>query len=142
MNYLTPEQVLFLHARLIEETGGSHGVRDVALLESAVARPRMMFGGEDLYPDLFSKAAALMNSLIRNHPFVDGNKRTGIAAAALFLRQNGRLLRATSPELEAFTVYVAESRPDIPEIAEWLERHSLPDPASARHTRGARGETT
>ncbi|MFQ5855792.1 MAG: type II toxin-antitoxin system death-on-curing family toxin [Anaerolineae bacterium] len=127
MNYLTGVQVLFLHARLIEETGGSHGVRDVALLESAVARPRATFGGEDLYPDLFSKAAALMDSLIRNHPFIDGNKRTGIAAAALFLRQNGRRLTATNPELETFTLYVAESGPDISEIAEWLGSHSVPD---------------
>jgi len=127
MNYLTVEQVLFLHARLIEETGGSHGVRDVSLLESAVARPRATFGGEDLYPDLFSKAAALMDSLIRNHPFVDGNKRTGIAAAALFLRQNGHRLTATNQELEAFTLHVAESRPGIAEIATWLEIHSAPD---------------
>jgi death-on-curing protein len=124
VNYLTVEQVLFLHARLIEETGGSHGVRDVALLESAVARPRATFGGEDLYPDLVTKAAALMDSLIRNHPFIDGNKRTGIAAAGLFLRQNGRRLIATNPELEAFTLYVAESGPNISEITEWLESHS------------------
>lgn len=127
MNYLAVEQVLFLHSRLIEETGGSHGVRDVALLESAVARPRATFGGEDLYPDLFSKAAALMDSLVRNHPFIDGNKRTGIAAAALFLRQNGRRLTATDPELEAFTLHVAESGPDIAEIAAWLHTYSASD---------------
>jgi death-on-curing protein len=126
MNYLTVEQVLFLHARLIEETGGSHGVRDVALLESAVARPQATFDGVDLYPDLFYKAAALMDSLIRNHPFIDGNKRTGIAAAALFLRQNGRYLTATNSELEAFTLYVTESRPDVSEIAAWLKTYSDP----------------
>lgn len=126
MNYLTAEQVLFLHARLIEETGGSHGVRDVALLESAAARPRATFDGVDLYPDLFCKAAALMDSLIRNHPFIDGNKRTGIAAAALFLRQNGRYLAATNSELETFTLYVTESRPDVSEIAAWLKTHSAP----------------
>ena len=135
VSYLTVEQVLFLHARLIEETGGSHGVRDVTLLEpvlslvegSAVARPRATFGGEDLYPDLVTKAAALMDSLIRNHPFIDGNKRTGIAAAALFLRQNGRRLIVAHPALEAFTLYVAESGPNISEITEWLESHSTPD---------------
>ena len=126
MNYLTAEQVLFLHARLIEETEGSHGVRDVALLESAVARPQATFDGVDLYPDLFCKAAALMDSLIRNHPFVDGNKRPGITAAALFLRQNGRYLTATNSELEAFTLYVTESRPDVSEIATWLKTHSAP----------------
>ena len=127
MNYLTVEQVLFLHARLIEETGGSHGVRDVTLLESAVARPQATFGGKELYPDLFSKAAALMDSLIRNHPFVDGNKRTGIAAAALFLRRNNHRLTATNQELEAFTRSVAESRPDISEIAAWFQTHSRSD---------------
>lgn len=128
MNYLTPEQVLFLHARLIEETGGGHGVRDVNLLESAVARPQSTFGGEDLYPDLFSKAAALMDSLVRNHPFIDGNKRTGIAAAALFLRQNNRHLTATSTELEEFTLHVAKSRLTITEIAEWFREHSVANP--------------
>ena len=126
MNYLTAEQVLFLHARLIEETGGSHGVRDVALLESAVAHPQATFDEVDLHHDLFSKAAALMDSLIRNHPFIDGNKRTGITVAALFLRQNGRYLTATNSELEAFTLYVTESRPDVSEIATWLKTHSAP----------------
>lgn len=123
MTYLTIEQVLFLHARLIEETGGSHGVRELNLLASAVARPKATFAGE-LYPDLFSKAAALIDSLIRNHPFVDGNKRTGIASGALFLVQNGRRLTATNSELERFTRRIAESKSDISEIAAWLEAHS------------------
>ena len=77
--YLTVPQILFLHSRLIEETGGSQGLRDLGLLESAVARPQTSFSGEDLYPGLFTKAAALMDSLINNRPFLDGNKRTGIS---------------------------------------------------------------
>jgi len=101
MNYLTAEQVLFIHARIIEETGGAHGVRDLGLLESAAARPQATFDGEDLYPDLFTKAAALMHALIQNHPFVDGNKRTGTVAAGLFLEINAlpqkSLLRASLP---------------------------------------------
>jgi death-on-curing protein len=124
MNYLTPEQILFLHARLIEETGGRHGLRDLGLLESAAARPQATFGGEDLYADLFSKAAALMDSLMHNHPFVDGNKRTAITAAGLFLVRNGYRLDATNPDLEAFTCHVAEGKPDITEIAGWLQAHS------------------
>lgn len=124
MTYFTVEQVLFLHARLIEETGGSHGVRDVALLESAVARPRATFDTEDFYPDLLYKAVALLESLVGNHPFVDGNKRTGIAAAALFLALNGRRLTATNQELETFTLHVATSRPTIAEVAAWLAAHS------------------
>ncbi len=124
MNYLSPEQVLFLHARLIEETGGDHGLRDLALLESAVSRPRATFGGQDLYPDLFAKAAALMDSLLRNHPFVDGNKRTEIAAAALFLVQNGHRLTATNTQVEAFVRHAVEAEPDVAEIAGWLQAHS------------------
>jgi death-on-curing protein len=126
MNCLSPEQVLFLHARLIEETGGSHGLRDLALLESAVSHLRATFAGRDQYPDLVSKAAALMDSLIRNYPFVDGNKRTGIAAAALFLVQNGRRLTAPNAEVEAFVLRVVKAEPDVAEIARWLQAYSIP----------------
>ena len=124
MIYLSPAQVLFLHARIIEETGGSHGVRDLGLLESAVARPQASFGGEDLYPDLPMKAAALMQSLAGNHPFVDGNKRTAIAAAGISLSLNGRPLTASNEEVECFTLEVAQSRHSLEEIAAWLAAHS------------------
>jgi len=123
MIYLTVEQILFLHARLVAETGGSHGVRELGSLLSAVARPQASFDDQDLYPDLFTKAAALMDSLIRNHPFLDGNKRTGIAAAALFLRINGYRLNATNDELEKFALGVAQSRHELAEIATWLHAH-------------------
>lgn len=124
MSYLTVEQVLFIHMRLLTETGGSSGLRDLALLASAVARPQATFGGEDLYPDLFSKAAALMDSLIRNHPFVDGNKRVGITAAGLFLLRNGQRLTATNAELESFTLQVARSEASVEQITTWLRDHS------------------
>ncbi|MCP4422486.1 MAG: hypothetical protein GY805_38240 [Chloroflexi bacterium] len=78
IRYLTPQQVLFIHSRLIATTGGEHGIRDLGLLESAVARPRATFDGADLYPDLFLKTAVFMESLSPNHPFVDGDKRTAI----------------------------------------------------------------
>jgi death-on-curing protein len=90
-------------------------------LISAVASPAS-FDDQDLYPDLFTKAAALMDSLIRNHPFLDGNKRTGIAAAALFLRINGYRLNAASTELQIFTLDVAQSRQALAEIATWLKK--------------------
>jgi len=122
MKYLTAEQVLFIHARLIAETGGSHGLRDLPLLESAVARPQAVFDGKELYPNVFLKAAALLESLVNNHPFVDGNKRTGITAAALFLRANGRRLIAENAELEEFTYQVVTSHPEITVIADWLRR--------------------
>ena len=120
MTYLTTVQILFLHSRLIAETGGSAGVRDVALLESAVARPQATYGGEELYPDIFDKAAALMQSLVNNHPFVDGNKRVGIAATALFLQRNGHRLVASNQEVEEFTLAVAQSERSVEEIAAWF----------------------
>ena len=125
MRYLSVEQVLFLHARLVEETGGSHGIRDTGLLESAVARPQATFGGKELYSDVFSKAAALMLSLISNHPFIDGNKRTGITAAALFLRANGFMLEASNAELETFAWGVADRGLGVPEAARWLRGHAV-----------------
>ncbi len=121
--YLTVQEVLFIHARLIATTGGEHGIRDLGLLESAVARPQAAFGGEDLYPDLWRKTAALMQSLVQNHPFVDGNKRTGITAAAMFLRRNGRILQTSNAELERFTLWVTEERPSLDEMANWFEEN-------------------
>jgi death on curing protein len=121
--YLT-EQVLFVHYRLVSETDGEYGVRDLGLLESAIARPQATFDRQELYPDIFEKAAALMESLINNHPFVDGNKRTGIACAVLFLKQNGISFSAKNTELEKFTLRVASSTPGRDEIAKWLKKHS------------------
>ena len=126
MRYLTAEQVLFIHARLVTETGGMHGVRDVGLLRSAVERPRATFGGEDLYGDLFHKAAAFMGSLIGNRPFLDGNKRTAISAAGLFLMLNGYELDASQKELEAFTLGMALKKRDVQDAAAWFRRHSTP----------------
>ena len=123
MIYLTTEQVLFLHARLVAETSGSHGVRDLCLLLSAVGRPQVSFDNPDLYPDLFTKVAALMDSLVRNHPFVDGNKRTGIAAAAMFLRINGYRLIAKNEELEQYTLEEAQSLHSVEEMAGWFQTH-------------------
>lgn len=124
IRYLTPEQVLFLHSRLIQETGGAHGVRDLSMLLSAVGRPRASFDGEDLYPDLFSRAAALLDLLIRNHPFVDGNKRTAITAAGLFLTINGRQLTVEDEEMVRFTLACAQSQHTLDEIVAWLRGHA------------------
>lgn len=121
--YLTPQQILFMHARLVEETGGLHGVREIGMLESAAARPRATFSQQELYPDLFAKAAALMESLAKNHPFLDGNKRTAITAAGIFLQINGFRLEASSPELERFTLDVVNGKIDFSGIAAWLQEH-------------------
>lgn len=124
MNYLTAEQVVFIHAFVVDETGGSHGVRDLGLLESAVARPQATFDGDDLHPDIFIKAAALLHALIQNHPFVDGNKRTGALAVILFLEFNGYELNAKNKELESFALKVAVSKISLSEIADWLRKKS------------------
>lgn len=123
MKYLSAEQVLFIHARIIDETGGAHGVRDIGLLQSAVARPTAAFGGDDLYPDVFRKAAALAESLARNHAFLDGNKRTAIASAGLFLGMNGLRFDATQKELVRFALQVAVGAVTVEEAATWLQKH-------------------
>ncbi len=126
MKYLSPHQVLFLHARLIEETGGSHGVRDMGLLLSALGRPQATVEGKDLYPTIYRKVAALSDAMINNHPFVDGNKRTGIGAAVLFLSLNGYVLSASNQELLDLTMEIAQKKTAIETIANWFERHSNP----------------
>lgn len=124
-NYLSPQQVLFIHARLLAEMGGEPGLFNLGLLESAVARPRATFDSVDLYPHLNDKAAALMESLTLNHPFMDGNKRVAIVAAALFLRRNGRGLTVDDAELERFTMTVARGEVSAGEIFAWFHSHSV-----------------
>jgi death on curing protein len=126
MKYLTAEQVLFTHARLIAETGGSHGMRELSRLEDAVGRPQASFDRKELYPDIFMKAAALLEALVNNHPSVDGNKRTGISAATIFLLINGRRLTAGNTELEEFTLQVVADHPDLALLADWFRRHGRP----------------
>jgi len=126
MNYLTAEQVLFLHSRLIAETSGSHDVRDLNMLLSALGRPQASYDQRDLYPEITTKAAVLMDSLIRNHPFIDGNKRTGITSAAMFLYINGFRLDVSNLELESFTMGVPKSQHSLDEIAAWFQAHTVP----------------
>jgi death-on-curing protein len=120
--YLSVEQVLELHETQIRMFGGSAGLRDRGALESAVARPAMTFGGEDLYPDVAAKAAALMHSLVMNHAFVDGNKRIGSSTAELFLELNGYRLGATDAEFEDSTFAVARGELDAEALAIWFRQ--------------------
>ena len=122
---MTAEQVLFIHARIIEESGGAHGVRDLGLLKSAVGRPQATFDGRDLYPDIWHKAAALMESLISNHPFIDGNKRTSIASTALFLRRNGVPIESAQQEIETFTLDMALKKISLEDATVWLKQHAV-----------------
>ena len=120
--YLTLDEVLYIHKQVVEAFGGSHGVRDMNLVESAVHRPQASFGGEDLYPDLWRKAAALMHSLLFNHAFIDGNKRTAFVAADAFLRKNGYRLRCNSKTAYKFLMNALASRVDVDRLAKWISK--------------------
>jgi death-on-curing protein len=120
--YLSVEQVLALHAFQIGRYGGGQGLRDRAALEAAIARPQATFDGEDLYPDLAEKAAALFQSLVSNHPFVDGNKRAGTHAMLLLLVVNGHQLVARPPELTEIVLAVARGELEAAALAIWIRQ--------------------
>lgn len=121
--YLTLEILLAIHDSMIEKYGGSFGVRDLGLLDSALARPQSSFAGEDLYPTILDKAATLFHSLIFNHAFVDGNKRTTLTTTARFLFVNGYELKAADEELINFPLRVENQHLDIEKISDWLKKH-------------------
>ena len=123
MRYLTVEEVLELHARLLEQSGGSEGLRDPGALASAVEQPRMTFGGEDLYPTVAEKAAILSFALAKNHPFVDGNKRTAHAAMEVFLVLNGYEIEASVDEQERVFLSLAAGEVEREEFTDWVKAH-------------------
>jgi death-on-curing protein len=125
MKNLTTEQVLFLHYRIIEETGGNHGVRDAGLLKAALARPDARFDNKPVYPNLFLKAGALIYHLLRDRPFVNGVECTAIAGACLYLLINGYLVKVHNDELERFAVKAATGNVEPEDIARWLKKHSV-----------------
>jgi death-on-curing protein len=122
--YLSLEQVLGLHRIQLQRFGGAAGLRDRGLLESALARPQMTFGGEDLYPDIPAKAAALLHSLVANHPFVDGNKRAGVHAAILLLLANDVEPTFSPSELVDITLAAARGEVGAEALAIWLRQRS------------------
>ncbi|NWF60665.1 MAG: type II toxin-antitoxin system death-on-curing family toxin [Fischerella sp.] len=126
IRFLTLIEVLELHRRVIEQSGGALGIRDVGSLESAIAQPRMTFDGKELYPGLLEKAAALGFSIIMNHPFVDGNKRTGHAAVETFLILNGMQISASVDEQEYIVLAIASGELGREAFVEWLQQHTAP----------------
>ena len=122
---LSAAQILALHQALLRAFGGRRGLRDRGALEASLARPFATFDGEDLYPDAAAKAAALMHSLVSNHPFVDGNKRVGAAAAELFLEVNSWSLHAEDDDLEVITLAVARGEITAEELAIWLRQRTI-----------------
>jgi len=120
--FLDIDRILRTHVSLIERYGGQEGVRDVGLLHSAIAMPQASFGGELLHKDLFEMAAAYLYHIVQNHPFLDGNKRTGAAAAIIFLAMNDVELEADEEGLVNLTLDVAQGKAGKQQIAEFFRR--------------------
>jgi death-on-curing protein len=109
---------------MIKHFGGLPGVRDLGLIESAIGRPQATFDSDDLYKTIFDKAAALLQSLLKNHPFVDGNKRTALTSAGIFLKLNGCKLINEHDNEVSFALKVDNEHLTIEQISKWLEKHS------------------
>lgn len=123
-NYLSLEDILFLHFKVVEDYGGLHGIRDESRLTSVVEAPKQHVFGQEQYPDVCEKAAIYARNIIADHPFLDGNKRTGITCAAIFLARNKVQLTATPKELEDLAVAIATESLDVPAIAKWLKNYT------------------
>ena len=126
MRHLSLAEVLGLHRLILESCGGAAGIRDLGALESAVAQPHLTFGGEDLYPTIAEKAAALCFSLVLGHPFVDGNKRVGHAAMETFLVLNGFELASDVDEQEGRMLALAAGELERSELVAWVSGHIVP----------------
>ena len=123
MRYLTLVEIIELHEALMLQSGSSRGIRDAGGLESAIAQPRMTFGGKELYPSLVEKTVALGFSLIQNHPFVDGNKRVGHAAMEIFLILNGARIDASVDEQEEIILKIASGEMGRKDVERWAALH-------------------
>ena len=119
------QDVLRLHEKLIERTGGSEGIRDIGLIESALARSEAGFGEMSLYPGVVDKAAAIGCGLAKNHGFVDGNKRIGVAVMLLILRRNAVQMRFTQAELIELGLGIARGKLDVSEVKSWIEKYRV-----------------
>lgn len=117
------KSVLKIHAHSILKYGGAEGIRDLNILESAINRPFATFDGNDLYPTFVGKAAAILESILINHPFIDGNKRTAISLALFILNSNKIELVASEDNIYNFIIRIAEGKSDIDEITEWLNNN-------------------
>lgn len=124
IKYLSEAELIAVNEEMISRYGGLHGVKDINLLSLAVGRPQMSVGFQDAYKTVFDKAAALFHSIINNHPFMDGNKRTSLFSAVIFLEYNGWLVGFRRKEAVKFTREVHNERLSVEEIASWLKKHS------------------
>ena len=123
MVFLTLDDILESHQNQIDTYGGSHGIRDIGLLKSAIAQPEANYGGQYMHADIFEMAAAYLYHLVMNHPFVDGNKRVGLESALIFLEVNDALLDANDDELVDLVLKTTAGRVGKPEIAEFFRTY-------------------
>ena len=124
--FLSLAELIEIHHDQITRYGGSQGIRDQILLDSAIAQPQTTFSGQFLYADLFEMAAAYLFHLVMNHPFVDGNKRTGAVASIIFLEINGVELQAPENDLEQLVWQIAAGKLEKGEIVRFFNRWSVP----------------
>lgn len=124
MKYLSSEDILRLHNLVVNETVGAHGVRDHHVIKSLEGQPQQAVFGKELYPTIFDKAAVYAHRIIVNHPFLDGNKRTGMIAAIVFLEDNGYVFVAKEGVVEALALSIATEKIEVPEIAAQFKKHS------------------
>lgn len=124
MEYLTLGQILLIHSMVVDETGGSHGLRDRAAFSVLEGLPRQAAFGKELYPTVFIKAAVYARNIITAHPFVDGNKRTAMTAASVFMENNGWWVAARTGEIERFARKIIREKLDLDAIAAWFKQHS------------------
>ena len=118
------DEVLQLHNKSILDYGGSNGIIDINLLESAIARPYQSFGDVEFYPSPFEKAAALIESIVKNHPFIDGNKRTGFLACYSLLYRSKFQINADQEQAYQFVIDIASSKISFEDIVYWLRKHT------------------
>lgn len=124
LRYVDISHVYIIHQLIIKRSGGKASIRDFTLLHSAVERPKATFGGQDLYPTIFVKAAAFLQSLTLNHPFTDGNKRTAWSSTHKFLWDNGYHLKSGLKDAVDFMLSVDNDKLPLEKIASWLKNHS------------------
>jgi death on curing protein len=124
--FLTLDEIFESHADQLAAYGGSDGIRDLALLDSALAQPQASFDGQYLHDDLFEMAAAYLFHLVQNHPFIDGNKRVGLEAALLFLELNGQSIEAADDAVVEMVIQTAQGNRTKPQVAVFLRAHAAP----------------
>lgn len=123
MKILKVEEVIRLHEKIIQKTGGSFGIRDIGLLESALNKSLLTFGGEDLYPDILDKISTTTYSVINNHPMTDGNKRLGVMVMWTLLRLNNITIKYSQEELIELGLEVARNKFKEIDIKNWIQQH-------------------